>query len=316
MRHLELINVALALKFPQPGFPSCFADHGYALPMLGTPFLLPDGRKVVPDLVMTHRDRGITFIIEVKSGKNADLDQLARMLSVTPQDLREKAFIEISDTSTHVVHILYLCETIHLPTISRTIESERVSIIGFNGCQFEIVGAPLPDPQLQAALHTATVAPDAIHLAILPFDEESPPADICRAIAPNIVEAMMAGYDKVTPDGLMRSTHGGLCDMMASLGAGSASSLVVKKIKGVLDELVVGELADWFERVPKQAVWRFRSGLPTDGTRTRELQRLRTALDRYIERVGGSNGVQQPLFPDLDEPESFAALDPLGGDLD
>jgi hypothetical protein len=87
--HLDLLNVFLALRFQQPGYPDCLSRLGYLVRSIGVTILLGDGTKIAPDVVAQQPH--LTLLTEVKGGKDLDSDQLGRMLRVTPSDLQQFA---------------------------------------------------------------------------------------------------------------------------------------------------------------------------------------------------------------------------------
>lgn len=88
------------------------------------------------------------------------------------------------------------------------------------------------------------------------------------------VEALLQGAGTISADSVVSKTHHLVRPKMESTGSGSELNRVIKRAKDVLEKLAAGELAEWLERVPRHPSWRFRKSLPSDATRTRELQKL------------------------------------------
>ncbi len=294
-RHLDLLNTFLALRFRQPGYPACLEDLGYLLRRIGVTMLLGDGTKVAPDLVAQRQDPDLTLLVEVKGGRDFDGDQLERMQRVTPDDLRDIAHLPVRDIGAHVVHIVYVCNEECRVEFAQTIGARPATVVGFDGARFRISGAALPDPDFEARLREATVQPAALPLAIVPFDAESPRDEVVRSVLPQIVDALVQGVGTISVDDVVGKTHHLVKPLMRATGSGSELPRLLDTAAKVIRDLAVAELNEWLDPIPGQRAWRFRRALPTDATRTRELQKLRRVGERYLEHVGSRTGVQLDL---------------------
>ncbi len=291
LSHLDLLNVALAWRFTQPGWPACLARCEYLVHGIGVTIPLSDRSKISPDVLAGKAS--VTLIIEVKSGRNLDLGQLGRMESCTPEELRDYAHLHVPDPATHGVGIVYVCNDEHVERIAESCE-DRATIVGFDGSSFSISGAPLPDVDLTTELQSCSVDPEALPLAIVPFDQESRLPDVAAVVLPEVVAALVRGAGQVSAEGILQRTHAICHDVMKSTGAGSEQRSILRRVAEVLKAAVAGEFRDWIERLPGQPVYRFRAALALDqAARTRELKALQKAATEMIKRLGGS--FQLPL---------------------
>ncbi|HEX7671527.1 MAG TPA: hypothetical protein VF395_18165 [Polyangiaceae bacterium] len=284
------------MRFKQPGFPTCLAELGYLVQTIGVTITLADGTKVVPDVMASRHDPDLTLLVEVKSGQEMDGAQLARMLQVTAADLRDFAHLPVRDVQAHRVAIVYLCNEEHRESFAEVAARRGATILGFDGARFRTSGAALADTDLATCLARAEVDHGAIPLDLIPFDRESPEEEVARAVIPHIVEAMILGTGRISADLIVSKTHHLVRSAMESTGSGSELAEIVSRAKGVLERLATGELAEWMERIQKQPQWRFRKALPADATRTRELQRLQRAAEKYLEALGTGRAVQLELL--------------------
>ena len=298
MRHIELLNVFLALRFKQPGFPTCLSELGYLVHTIGVTIVLADSTRVVPDVIASRHDPDLTLLLEVKGGQEVDYAQLSRMLQVTPADLRDLAHLAVRDVNSHRIAVVYVCNEEHRQNFAEAAAHRGATIIGFDGSRFRMSGAALADADLAACLARAEVAPNTIALNLIPFDADSHEEEVARAVIPHIIEAMIQGTGRISPDLIVSKTHCLVRDAMVSTGSGSELAGVVNRVKTVLEKLATGEFAEWLDRIPKQPQWRFRKALPFDSTRTRELQRIQRAAEKYLEATGSGRAVQLEL-PDL-----------------
>jgi hypothetical protein len=184
VRHLDLLNSFLALRFRQPGCPACLDDLGYLVQAIGVTVKLPDGSVIVPDVVTSRTDPDLTLLVEVKSGGHVELDQLRRMLNVTPEDLRQNAYLPTRDLRSHVIQVVYFCNEDHRQALEPDLRDTAVCIIGFDGERFRASGSELRDADLRAHLDGARLPAGGHPLAIIPFDDASPDEEVARAPPP------------------------------------------------------------------------------------------------------------------------------------
>jgi hypothetical protein len=165
------------------------------------------GRRLHPTFIISQPDRRLTLLVEVKGGKQVDLAQLERMLKVTPQVVRDNAYVAVAELSSYRVQVAYFCNDEHRTELQEQVANPAVSVIGFDGAGFRTSGASIVDPDLATCLAKSEVASNAAKLAIIPFDRESPDDEVARAIIPHVVNAWVAGAGTVTPDLLVSQTQ-------------------------------------------------------------------------------------------------------------
>ncbi len=300
MKHLELLNVALALRFRQPGWPPLLAEAEYLVDRVGVGFRLGDGTMLSPDIVATCRPRSVTLLTEIKGGANLDVGQLGRMERVTPEDLRDFAHLSIANPQTHRIGIVYLCNEEHFDAIVVASTGRRATIIGFDGRRFHLGGAPLVDGQLGAAFAQARVEEGVPPLDLFPFDKESDLPTVARSVIPEVVARLIEGAGLFSVDEVFKGTHATVYGPMQSTGSGAEADPIKRRITALLTEAARGEFSTWIEQVPHQTLWRFRSSLPFDqAARTRELKAIQRAATTLIERLGGGRADQLDLFDNL-----------------
>lgn len=185
MNHLDLLNAVLALRFRQPGWPTILNDAGYLVHGVGVTFKLPDGDTVTPDVLASSHTRNVALLIEVKGGASFDHDQAGRMERVTAADLRDSAYLPITNPASYQIGIVYVCATEHHDVFVETATGRAVgTAISFDGTRFRFGGADLPDAQLQQAWASVEVATNTPPVAIIPFDQDSDPPTIARVLIP------------------------------------------------------------------------------------------------------------------------------------
>jgi hypothetical protein len=195
---------------------------------------------------------------------------------------------------------VYLCNEAVRDAFAATVGSREVTVVGFDGARFRFSGKALADQDLARCLGNAEVAADATLLAMVPYDAESPEEEVARAIIPHIVQALVQGTGTLSAEHVVGQTHHLVHDAMRSTGSGSELAGVVERAKSVLKRLALAEFSDWIEQVPKQPLYRLKRALSREpAARTRDLQRLRSASERYLESLGSRGGVQlEIVYPE------------------
>jgi hypothetical protein len=288
VNHLDLLNAILALRFKQPGWPTIFADAGYLVHGVGVTFRLPDGTRIAPDVLASSSARNTALLIEVKGGAGFDHEQAGRMERVTAADLRDSAYLPIADPASYRVGIVYVCTSDHHAAFVAAVSDRVGTIVAFDGARFTFGGALLPDGELALAWEGVHVVAGALPLAIVPFDQESAPAMIARAVIPEVVSLWVGGAGVVPVDAVLQRTHHLVHGVMQSTGSKSEWQGLKKRVVDLLNEAARNELEPWLTRIPSQPTWAFRSALPLDSaTRMREWKELQKATQLLTERLGG-----------------------------
>lgn len=296
MTHLELLNVALTWRFKQPRWPPVLDQSAYLVHGVGLGLVLPENRRVVPDIVASCTERDISLLVEVKSGGGLDRDQLDRMLALTPEDLRDLNHITIRNLTSHRVQVLYVCNSAEIDGFKIAVAGRpRVAVVGFDGSRYTLVG-DLADRVLAEKLGEARVDPEGIPAAIVPFDHESLIAAVARHVLPEVVAALVAGSGTITSDGIVRRTHHLVYEVMRPTGATSELRQISRRVTEVLRDAANNEFMDWLERLAPDPTWRFKRALAYEPKeRTRDLKALRSAADALLTRLGAPTS-QLALF--------------------
>lgn len=301
MTHLELLNIVLAWAIEQPGWPPVLLQSDYLVHSVGVGLQLPGGRgRVAPDVVAVCAARDLTLLVEVKSRKNVEEDQLKSMLALTPTDLRDLNYLPVRDVSRHRILVLYLCNDVHADTISQGVSGTPAGVVSFDGKRFTLHRS-IGDEVLENRLRRAVGDDDAVPLDIVPFDHESEDVVIARRVVPKLVAALTKGVAQVSVESILQQTHGYVADVMQSTGAPTEFSQLRGRVSKVLHDAARHELRPWIERVKKDRVWRFRSALSgVRSKKTRELKALQKAATKLFERLGSPepDEIQLALFRD------------------
>ena len=298
--HLELLNVVLALRFRQPGWPCLLADNGYAVYAVGVGLTLASGERIVPDVLASRPST--TLAIEVKSGRDVNFDQLRRMKAATPLDLRDINGIPINEPTHHQIQVVYVVNASVFDDVAGAVSDQPVAVIGVGPRGFQVTDG-LCDAALLGGLRAASLIKAPAALRVVPFDRESSLPDVAKVVLPEVIALLIQGGGTITLEGIVARTHSTVIEVMTSTGSKSEIGELRNRVADVLKDATANELADWLERVPKQPVWRFKKSLSGDqATKTRELQSLRRIGKEFIERLVG--GQTQLNLLDLLEKDS------------
>ncbi len=302
MTHLELLNVVLTWRFDQPGWPPVLAVAGYNVDAASVGLQLADRRKIVPEVVATCHERGVTVLVEVKSGRNAEDDQLARMLAITPADLRDLNHLAIGEPGKHQIQLLYVCNADEVARVAAQVANPRVAVVGFDGTRYDTAGSFI-DKVLGREIAAAAVSPGtSAPLAAVPFDHESLPNVIARHVLTEVVAALQRGGGVVSVDGLLSRTHHLVFEVMRPTGPSAELTAVRRRVAEVLNDAMHNEFSAWLDRSTKEQAWRFKRNMPHElAGKTRDLQLLRRAADQMLARLGEpASGLQLEIRFDGD----------------
>jgi len=300
--HLELLNAILALRFEQPGWPPILKQGGYQVHGVGVAFKLADGREVVPDVLMSSIERGVTLLVEIKGGGSISHDQAGRLEAVTVEDLRDRAYLPISDITAEKIGVVFVCGEDQAEGIGEALSDRAFTVVSFDGTSFKVRGAYLADTPLQEAWVSAKVDPNAPPVQIIPFDKESALPAVARHVLPALVSILVRGVAQFGLDDLLQETHATCLEAMQSTGSGSELGELRHRIRDVLRQAVGNELSDVLEHLPTNpAQWGFRISLPAEQKgKTRMLQSLQKKASDLVERLGGGASLQLELFSERD----------------
>ena len=295
MDHRELLNAFLALRLKQPGWPPVLANCSYVISGVGVTLKLAGGDKAAPDVVASATERHHTLITEVKGGHSVDISQLTRMEGISAQNLRDYHHLSIPKPEVHRISVVYFCNEEEREGLANEV-GERATVIGFNGSRFRLSGRTLADDMLRQELMAAKVEVGLPPLAIIPFDQDTALGDVARVAMPVAVGQLLHGTGTITPEGILRTTHGLVFDVMTSTGSDSELKQIRSRVLDFLREAAGNELKGWLAREEGQPTWRFRRSLSSDqAARTRDLQALQKLGYELVERLGGLRGVQLEL---------------------
>ena len=104
--NLILLNLWIGLCGGHPRLPRDLRELGYDAKWIEYRFQNQDGETIHPEMIVCSSKMAHTLLLEFKSGKNLDNDQLYRYSRVTQEDLRQLAMIPISATSSHDISII------------------------------------------------------------------------------------------------------------------------------------------------------------------------------------------------------------------
>jgi len=91
--HTLLINMIIGLCKRTYGWPSTLKDLGYDVDWIEPKLINSEGRKVIPDLMLTSNKFLHSLVVECKGGKTLDKDQIDRLSKLTVDSVRDKASV-------------------------------------------------------------------------------------------------------------------------------------------------------------------------------------------------------------------------------
>lgn len=91
--HMLLMNMVIGLCKRTSDWPSILRNLGYEVDWVEPRLINSEGKKVVPDLMLTSNKFLHSLIVECKGGKTLDKDQLDRISKLTVESIRDRASV-------------------------------------------------------------------------------------------------------------------------------------------------------------------------------------------------------------------------------
>ena len=292
--NLRLLNVFIGLCRGDPNLPRDLQALGYEDRAIEKQFRTQTGDTVHPEIVLSSAQERHSILLETKSGKNLDADQLQRYAGVTTEDLVQRVPVEPSAAESHDVALLGASEH----------ETDLASQLETLGHQMPLLVATDTGIRLVANLFardpiSEVFAPELLidwgssPLGYVPVDGDSTDADVAEVVVPIIVAQMASCVAEVNTEQICveicRTTWG-------SMG-GPGKNAIKAKVKAALQTAASGELSPWLEFRPQgngSVSIRNNPYRAAPRDRTNGLQQLQQRQTHLLDRLRAG---QLSLFP-------------------
>jgi hypothetical protein len=304
--NLEMLNLVVAMcRGVDPGVPDILRRLGYVEHQIELEFgnSGEPSRNVRPEIITTSREQGHTLLWEWKSGGNLDEDQLRRYQSVTPEDLRARAYV--SPEAARLLDVVLVvparkaadCSTVLVGLgVSFPLLSKTQDAIYLSANQFAV--APLSE----AFQEGVTLDCGALTLGYFPVDLESPGWVWAERLGQAFLQEMHRRTPRVDCEHLARSLFRTWGFLAASL-----KTPYLKKIATAVEDMARNELRGYIIRNRElkgiARAWDIVNN-PLDASsenRTQQYQKLQGLLSTCIERLRDAEEPQDQMSLGLEE---------------
>jgi hypothetical protein len=293
LTELEQVNAVIGLSMRIEGWPSTLADHGYTLDRIELKFKVPDPQRpglsifINPDLLFVADDRNFSLVVELKSGRFRDLEQLNRFVKVTPWELIRYGGVPVRDQAQAAGHQICVAELVNEEFLEEY-RSEFVrfnhpaSLVSMGRIEIRSHHGLLADSKLDRTLKNG-VSVEGRHrptriVPVLPTtnDENALISSVVNAVKQLWVNNVRA----VTPAEVAKTVFKGLWECFA----GEAQRRYLRVAKEVLNDMVETEFYSYLRPVAnerdKWALLRLPEKVD-DRHRTRHCQQFSSAVRDY-----------------------------------
>jgi hypothetical protein len=294
--NLRMLNLWIGLAEGVAGLPSDIHYLGYRVHSIEGRFPNQDNDLVHPEVTLVSAPEEHTLLVESKSGKNTDADQLDRYARIDGSDLVQRAYIAPDGAKAHDVTIVG--DEQHEATLAKGIADGGHS---FPLLLATATGLALRLNDFEVASLTATFTPElAIDwtqspTAFVPIDGESQVWEAAAIVLPAVVSQMTIGATSV----LVTQLAMNVCPLTWKLLGTPGRQAISAKVASVLEEAGANEFAGilkWDSQgVGKVDIER---GLPTEdqAAYTRMMKDLGKRTGDLVGRLRAA-ATQPHLFP-------------------
>jgi hypothetical protein len=316
-KNVLILRTLIALCKSDRKLPNVFYALGYRQIMIEQPFVLQDGRTVVPDLVISSRKENNSIVWENKSGRNVDNGQAKRLSLIKAEDFRDKLMVDISLGEGFVFDIAYTCDGEHCGSIKVDLDrlSKEIPAIG----KFPVVGF---DEDYGLRKHSGSFKREAVDKLLAdgiqvdvkrippqyyPFDKDSTLSEIAPFVVQSIVSRAARQEAQFSAEQVTEESYG---NSWKNIASNEARNNMIRKVENILDEARDNELWGYLTRIGRGGMrslkWQLgysnRSGGAYPAGRLKTLQkRCREFVNRLRSKEAGIKQLRLPLFLEEDE---------------
>jgi hypothetical protein len=299
LSQLQQVNAIIGLSKRLPGWPSTLADNQYSLDRIELKLKLPDPRKagltvvINPDLLFVSDERNRSLVVELKSGSynDHDLEQLNRLLQLTPHDLVRYGRVTLPHASAVMTHLnskMMVVNHENIEGFKTGLEAASSSfcLVSISSDAIQTEAGQISDAPLDSDFRRG-IAIGMKHLPtrlvrVLPNSDDS--KDLRRYIVDTIKYFWVRNERSVNPQRLAsRIFDNGVWDLFDS----DAQAQFLRIAKAVLKDMRETEFQRYIQRVPGEPnEWKLvRVPELRGNNRINAIQRFQRAVTQYKQRL-------------------------------
>lgn len=244
--NLAILNLWIGLCKGVHGLPKYFAERGYRTVWIEREFRNQDEDKVCPEIIIASSPAGHTILVESKSGKNVEPDQLHRYSRICSTDLQRQGQVPADAAAAH--DCVVIGQEQHSERLQRGLRASN--------CEFPLLVAK--DTGL-ALVSNVFVSPELneqfapelsfdwglVPLQFVPINSESSLAEVAEIAIPVLVERMVQREPRVQVDTVCTS----VCPSWDSLGPAGKDQLKAK-VRELFEDAAKNEFAEFVSFQP------------------------------------------------------------------
>lgn len=298
---LAMLNLWIGLCRGVGGLPKDVHQLGFRDKEIEFSFQNASNETVKPELIICSQKLEHALLLEWKSGKNTEADQLDRYSRVVPPDIRGRVPSGGSCKSHDVVIIAKIehRDTIALGIDNKhtfpllCVESDGISL-NLNRFSQPVIN-PLFTPKLKIDFSRRTSS-------FIPFDASSPEWEIATEVIPAILERMHDGETVLLLDAILPS----VIDVWSHISARDQGTLRAK-VESIISRAADGHFKPYLKRNRKYEAQSKGKGWDIENSplsmssskRGREFRRLQKLQNEFVDELrSGRTGPQWDLFRD------------------
>jgi hypothetical protein len=258
---LQQVNAIIGLSMRIEGWPSTLADHGYTLDRIELKFKVPDPRRpgvsiyINPDLLFVADVRNLSLIVELKSGRFQDFEQLNRAVLITPLELFRYGGVPVTERSHIGTHKIGVAEIVNEEFLAEYLaEFQRVmhvaSLVSIGNSAIQSHHGTLPDSKLDRVLK-AGVSLQGYHpptklVPVLPTSDDE--YGLVSSVVDGVKQLWVNNTRTVVPSDVGRTIFRKLWERFGR----EAQSRYLSIAKEVLSDMVQTEFHAYLRPVPNE----------------------------------------------------------------
>lgn len=204
---LRPVNAVIGLLTRGDVNPPAFADAGFRLVGLEVPIAGSQGTVKV-DAILLHEPSAHLLLCEVKSGANADQDQVIRYAAADPRAVVVAGHVTLSRRTAPTTEVVYVCLGEHLSRIQQALQAVdvRFPILAVHGDKITLETVDDVSEQLHAPFAAGPILLQGPPTRFIAFDQDFSVDIIKPFVKSQLVVALANRVPQLTDGGLTERT--------------------------------------------------------------------------------------------------------------
>jgi len=250
--HTLLMNMVIGLCKKTPGWPSILKDLGYDVDWIEPRLINSEGKRVVPDLMLTSNRLLHSLIVECKGGKTLDMDQFNRLTKLDVNSIVDRA--SVYDVSKLKMDICFTSFEEHLEDIVKIVK-DTFPILVFSNNNLNKEGAFKLEDLNRVLSDGISLEGKAPPTSYIPFTDE----DDISIIAMYVLQELVAKALKSSKDDVLEFDAEKLLNSIFPVWSKfdeGAKKRLRNKVNKVIREIILKKLhGKYLEKLKDSPIW-------------------------------------------------------------